>query len=544
MGTAMSKRKYKTRISSGSTVQGSDIIKLTLALFFTAFVFFPLARMFLYMDWESLQSVLSSANLKTAIGNSLVSAILSTFITMVIAYVIAYYMERSRLIGRNLFGILFVLPMLIPSISHGMGIVLLFGNNGLLTRLFGADFHIYGLPGIVVGSVLYSFPIAYLMLSDVMRYEDSSPYEAARVLGIDRLHQFTAITLPYLRKPIISIIFAVFSVIITDYGVPLMVGGTYTTIPVIMYQEVIGRLNFSTGVSYGCFLLIPAIIAFVLDLLNRDGGNTSFVSKPFAPLDNPIGKVIGYCLFLLVGLFVLLPVVSFVLLGFAHNYPTDMSFTFANIAKAFNLKLGRYLGHSVTIALFVSFIGICIAFVNAYVTARMKTKATRFLYLAAVTSAAIPGLVLGLSYVLTFKNTPIYGTLLMLIIVNTVHFFSSPYLMMYNSLLKLNENLEGVGYTLGISRWLMIRDVIIPQCRQTLWEMFSYFFVNCMMTISAVSFLATTATKPASLMITQFEAQMQLECAAIVSLCILIINLLIKAIAHYFKKHSVLSRHI
>jgi iron(III) transport system permease protein len=132
----------------------------------------------------------------------------------------------------------------------------------------------------------------------------------------------------------------------------------------------------------------------------------------------------------------------------------------------------------------------------------------------------------------------IYGTLAILVMANVVHFIASPYLMMYNSLSKLNSNLEGVGHTLGISRARMIRDVFIPQCKGTLLEMFSYFFVNCMMTISAVSFLASTANKPVSLMINQFEAQMQLECAAVVSLAILAVNLLIKGAAFTIKRIS------
>ena len=74
------------------------------------------------------------------------------------------------------------------------------------------------------------------------------------------------------------------------------------------------------------------------------------------------------------------------------------------------------------------------------------------MHLIAITSLAIPGLVLGLSYVMTFKNTPIYGTILILILVNLVHFFASPYLMMYNTFGKINQNLESVGQTLGISR--------------------------------------------------------------------------------------------
>jgi len=125
-----------------------------------------------------------------------------------------------------------------------------------------------------------------------------------------------------------------------------------------------------------------------------------------------------------------------------------------------------------------------------------------------------------------------------LIAVNMIHFIASPYLMMYNSLSKINENTEGVAHTMGIARAYMIRDVFIPQCKYTLLEMFSYFFVNCMMTISAVSFLATTANKPISLMINQFEAQMQIECAAVVSLMILGVNLLIKGTVHVLKRKN------
>ena len=141
---------------------------------------------------------------------------------------------------------------------------------------------------------------------------------------------------------------------------------------------------------------------------------------------------------------------------------------------------------------------------------------------------AIPGLVLGLSYVITFSGSAIYGTVIILIMVNIVHFIASPYLMMYNSLAKINENLEAVGDTLGIPKIRMIKDVFLPQSVSTLLEMFMYFFVNSMMTISAVSFLANTDTKPISLMINQFEAQAQLGNAAIVSIFILLINVLLK----------------
>ncbi|WP_343008496.1 hypothetical protein [Parolsenella catena] len=100
---------------------------------------------------------------------------------------------------------------------------------------------------------------------------------------------------------------------------------------------------------------------------------------------------------------------------------------------------------------------------------------------------------LGLSYMLFFKGSPLYGTIGILIMVNLVHFFASPYLMAYNALNKLNGSLESVGQTLGIPRKRMVLDVFLPQTRGTVVEMASYSFVNRMVTISAVAFSSQTS---------------------------------------------------
>lgn len=514
----------------------ADVTRILLSVVFIALVFIPLVRMFINIDSDSLHKVMASPTFSTVIANSLTATAIATILTLIIAYLLAVSIERTNIRFKSVFGIIFVLPMLIPSISNGMGLIILFGNNGIITKLFGLSASIYGLHGIVLGSILYAFPVAYLMFSDIMRYEDSSPYEAARVLGIPKFRQFTSITLPYLRKPLISVIFATFTLIITDYGVPLMVGGKYLTVPVIMYQEVIGQLNFGKGAVYGCLLLVPAVAAFIIDLANKDKGNSSFISKQFEPVGGTVRNVISYIYCSVVSIFTILTLTSFIILAFASDYPNNISFTFNNVIKTLNLRANEYLINSIIIALLVSVIGIAAAFMTAYMSARMKSKTSRFLHLSAITSAAIPGIVLGLSYVLVFHGSVVYGTIAILVMVNLVHFIASPYLMMYNSLSKINENLEGVGHTLGISRGRMIMDVFIPQCKGTMFEMFSYFFVNCMMTISAVSFLASTANKPVSLMINQFEAQMQLECAAVVSLAILAVNIIIKVTVAVMKK--------
>ena len=156
---------------------------------------------------------------------------------------------------------------------------------------------------------------------------------------------------------------------------------------------------------------------------------------------------------------------------------------------------------------------------------RTFSKLGRLVHFIALVTLTVPGMVLGLSYVLAFNSTFIYGTLAILVLVNIMHFFATPYLMMCNSFGKLNEHLEAVGDTLGISRWRLFIDVLLPQTRATQVEMFVYFFVNSMVTISAVSFLATVANKPLSLMINQFEAQMMIECSAFVSVLILVVKI-------------------
>lgn len=514
----------------------SDGIKLLLALFFIIQIFIPISMMFLKVDGETIKRVFTNETFNISVRNSVIGALISTIISVLLAYILAICVERIRIKCKRLFLVIFSLPMLIPSISHGVGLVFLFGNNGIFTNLFGININIYGLTGIVMGSVMYSFPVAFLMLSDVMKYENGEPYEAAQVLGISKIRQFTQITFPYLRKPLISVLFATFTLVVTDYGVPLLVGGKFTTLPVVMYQEVIGQLDFAKGAVYGMVLLVPAVVAFFIDLFTKDNNNSSFVTKPIVPSDRMTTKIVSYIVCVITAIFTFLPIVAFSVTAFTKSYPYDLTLSFENIRKAFDMRAGNYLFNSVVIALLVSVIGVTIAFLTAYLSARMKSPASKFLHLSVITTAAIPGIVLGLSYVLTFKTTPLYGTLAILVIVNIVHFIASPYLMMYNLLSKTNSNLEGVGYTLGINRFHMIKDVFIPMCKNTLLEMFSYFFVNCMMTISAVSFLATAVHKPLSLMITQFEAQMQMGAVAVVSLLILGVNIIMKIIVFVFGK--------
>ncbi len=502
-------------------------------------VVLPLLKMFLFIDGEALVAITSTRQFQKGLLNSLHVTTVATLISLAISFALAWSMVRTQIRRKSVWTLLLTLPMLIPSISHSSGLIILFGANGILTKALGLNMNLYGFWGIVAGSVMYSFPFAFLMIQDILKYESFTQYEVAAVLGVSRFHQLKDITAVYLRKPMISVVFSVFTMIFTDYGVPIVIGGKFQTLPVIMYHEVIGQLDFGKGSVIGFILLFPALLSFAIDSLNRDRAGGSAMAQPFVLKPSKARDAAASLFCGLVVLMVALNNAAFLVLAFAKQYPIDLTLTLQNVRKTFDMNGAEYLVNSLVISGLVALLGTGIGFVTAYLTSRMRSLSSAFLHLFSMLSLAIPGIVLGLSYALLYKGSALQGTLTLLVMANITHFFGSPYLMMYNALGKVNENLEAVGSTLGVSRLRIVLDVILPHVKGTLLEMGSYLFVNSMITISAVSFLATTANKPFSLMINQFDALMLLECSAVVSLILLLTNGLWKALVYGIKRYGI-----
>ena len=513
-------------------------LKYLLLCYLLVTMVLPIVGLFSTIRGEHIAEVFTSVQFLPMLKNSLVTTVLATVVSVALSFGLAWLLNRSKIRMKSVFVVLFTVPMLIPSISHGMGLVLLLGDNGLLTNLTGVNIGLYGYKGIIMGSVLYSFPVSFLMFNDSFHYEDYTIYEAASVLGLSKWKQFLTITLPSMSRTIISAVLAVFTMIFTDYGVPLMTGGTAMTLPVYMYREVIGMMNFSGGAVVGVVLLAPAVAAFLMDLRNSGtNASASTVTKAYHIEENRGRDLLVYVTFAVVLLILCMPIAAFVFLSFVKQYPVDMSFSMETMSRLLSSGIGMYFVNSMAVALMTALVGTCLSYFSAYITARGGRKiSSKVLHFISMLSLAIPGIVLGLSFVLTFKNLPIYSTIFILVLVNIVHFFSSPYLLAYNSLSKFNPNLEDVAKSLGISRMRILFSVYIPCTRATIVEMYSYYFVNGMITISAVSFLVNFRTMPLALLIPQLESQSFIEGTAVVSLMILVINLLEKMMAYFVKR--------
>lgn len=509
-------------------------LSIFILIFLLISVFYPLSQMLLRVEWSEFSDLIHSNSFKEALNNSLTVTIIATGLSIILAYILAFTLNRTNIKHRAVLKLLITIPMLLPSISHGLGLINLFGKNGIISSLF--NFDIIGKSGIILGSVIYAFPIAFLMLDDGFNYIDNSMYDSAKVLGLNKWETFKKVTLCYLKKTILSATFAVFTMIFTDYGVPLAVGGKYLTLPVFLYKEVIGLLDFSKGTMIGLFLLIPALVSFLFDLISKDYASGEFEGKKYDIKENKKRDIILTIFTYMTIIFIATILLSFIYYAVIDNFILNKSLSFKHLEYVINDGVGEYIFNSLIIAILVAIFGTIISYFTAYVTARTKGIVSKIIHILTISSLAIPGIVLGLSYTIGFKGAFIYNTIIILILVNIIHFIATPYLMAYNALQKINPNYELVAKTCNISIFRIIKDVIIPCTKKTIREMFSYFFVNSMITISAVTFLFNARNMPLSLLVSKYESNMMLGEAAIISLIILIINIIVKTIIYLINR--------
>lgn len=509
-----------------------------------SFCLLPLLLLLFNINVEDLKYVFKDGNFYTAIANSLLYTFISALISTILSLFTAYFLNRANIKFKKVFVLLLSIPMLVPTISIGLGFRVLFGTNGFFDSLFGIEIEGIGFLGLILGSVVVSFPATFLVLYDALRYEDKTSYDAAAIMGINTFSTFIKITLPYLKKALISSFFACFTLIFADYGVPMELAGKVKTLPMYLYEQINSSFKYGRGALIGLCLLIPSIVSFVLDLFLKEDHNNEATNAMIKQKRK--FNIISFCFIAIVILFLVIPEISFISLGFMKGYPNNISFTLENIKKIFNMStglgIGSYIKNSIILATFTGLFGTIVVFVISYFSTRINGKLSKILHLGAIATIAIPGIVLGVGYIFLFKDTNgiFYGTMTILVVVNIIHFMGSPYLMARNSFTKMNKDYEIVGNTLGLSRFKIFIKVLVPNSLKTLIEMFSYFFLNSMITISAVAFLCTYKNQPLSILITMFEKTGNYEMQAVVSITILVINVifqvLVTLINHFINK--------
>jgi iron(III) transport system permease protein len=456
----------------------------------------------------------STPTLFGSIFNSLAVAVVAMAIVIPLAFGYAYALTRSRMPFKGLFYSAALLPLFAPSLLSAISLIYLFGNQGLLKDwLLGAS--IYGPIGIIVAQVFYCFPHALIISVTALRLADARLYEAAAALGTSGPRIFRTVTLPGAKYGLINAAFVVFTLVVTDFGIAKVIGGQFNVLATDAYKQVVGQQNFEMGAVVGMVLLVPAVLAFVIDRIvqRRQVSLLSARAVPLEPKSNRVrdALLIGYCL--LVAGILLIVLGTAVWASFITYWPYNLTLTINNyVFSNFDNTGWSSYTNSVRMAGLASLLGTAIIFTGAYLVEKTKVApvARILAHLLAMLPMAVPGLVLGLGYVffVNAKWNPLgilYGTLLVLVINSIAHFYTVAHITALTALKQIDPEFESVSASLKVPFWRTFGRVTVPICLPAILDIAVYIFVNALTTVSAVIFLYGASTKLASVAIVHMD---------------------------------------
>jgi iron(III) transport system permease protein len=480
-------------------------------------------------DWSSdvCSSDLASRRFADLVVNSVAMSAVSSGIAVVLAFVFAYAIQRCIIPLKGLLTLIVMLPLFAPSLVQAQGLLLLLGRNGILNRQFGLGIDIYGFWGVVIANVFYALPFALLILSAALSVRDARIYESARMLGAGAARIFWTVTLPATRYGVAAAFFVAFTLIMTDFGNPVVIGGDFSVLATEVYNQVIGQANFELGAVIGVVLLLPAVLAQIIEkrLSSRQVHVVSAQSKPLEiKPDARRDLAFGFAAWLIAAL-VLLIIGIVVFASFVRLWPYNMSFTLKHYE--FDVQNGiAPLWTSIVVALMAALLGTLMTGLAAIVVHKLRTVATGVLTVLSLLSSAVPGMVLGLGYVLAFNDpanpvNALYGTLILIPILVVYYMHAQGFLITLTSLRQISSSFDEAATSLGAAPLRVLATVTLPLIWPNLVSVAVLYFMRAMVTLSAVIFIITPSTQVAAVSVLHLTDRGAMNQAAAFSVCIM-----------------------
>lgn len=526
------------------------IFIIILLLFFT-FLIAPLLvlffRSFVSDDggagFSNYMEALSSSTLISAIGNSIKVSGATAIITTTLAFALAYAVNFTRIYQplKSVVKVGILIPMLIPTITYGFAIMYTFGNQGLLTKLFDRNlFEIYGFNGLLIGYVIYTLPAAFLLIHNSFKYIDKKFIIVSKLMGDRTLRSFLNTVVCPLLGALGGAFVLSFILSFTDFGIPASVGGTYDVVATQLYQAMLGSIpDFSQGAVIAVLMLFPAVAGVILlNYLERFNFHYDKFSEteltPSKFRDSFFGAASVIVLLAVLSVFAVMFITPFV-----TAFPYDLSFTWQHITSIFQSNdLVSVYRNSLIVAVLTAVLGTIITYGSALLNARTPIKGKQTVDIFSMITNTVPGMVLGLSYLLLFNNSSLKGTFIIIVLCNIMHYFTTPYLMAKNALTKMNPGWETSGELLGDNWIKTVYRVILPNSVSTVLEMFSYYFINAMVTISGVIFLVSAQTTVVASKINELQHFAKFNEIFVLSVLIFLTNLLVRAVCDALQKRT------
>jgi iron(III) transport system permease protein len=426
--------------------------------------------------------------------NSLLVSAVSTALTVVVALILAYAVTRTTVPGKRFLSLMSLLPLISPPFLVSLAFILLLGRNGVITRAVGLDWSIYGFHGIVIAQIFTFLPQAYILLANVLGNIDSSLEEAAENLGAGMMTTLRRVTLALARPGLASACLIVFILCMTDFGNPILIGGRYNVLATEIYAQIIGLNDFPAAAVMSVVLLVPCLVAYLANTYVVGGRSYVTVSAGARTTLRPTPPAMRWALFALSGGIALAIAVIYALIplgSVVRLWGSDWSLSLTHYGFRSTVEGAWPIWNSVKLAVISGVLGTILALLTAYVVERRRAPAARTIAALSLLPAALPGTVIGVGYILAFNVPPLLLTGTVWILVASVIFWKFPVAVLaaINTLKQVDPAIEEAAVSLGAGAVRTFTRVVLPLLTGTAFSIFIYFFVNGMVTVSAVIFL-------------------------------------------------------
>ncbi|HHP0480639.1 TPA: putative 2-aminoethylphosphonate ABC transporter permease subunit [Vibrio campbellii] len=484
-----------------------------------------------FVGLANFATYFSSSSLWVSVGNTFTLGVIVTSVVGVLAFGYAYALTRSCMPFKGLFQILGTAPILAPSLLPAISLIFLFGNQGVAKEMLLGN-SIYGVIGISMGLIFWTFPHALMILTTSLRTSDARLYEAARALKTSPIKTFFMVTLPAAKYGLISTLIVVFTLVITDFGVPKVIGGSYNVLATDIFKQVVGQQNFAMGAVTSIMLLFPAVMAFGADRWVQKKQKSLFDTRsvPYQPEPNKARDSIClvYCSIISIAVLAVLGMAVYGSLVTFWPWNKALTLNNYNFAEMSTYGWSPFF-NSLTLAGWTAVIGTAIIFVGAYCIEKGRAfgPIRQVMQMLSVVPMAVPGMVLGLGYIFYFNdaNNPLnvlYGTMAFLVINTVVHYYTVGHMTALTALKQLPSEIEATAASVKLPQYKLFFKVTLPVCLPAILDIATYLFVNALTTTSAVVFLYSTDTIPASVSILNMDDAGQTGAAAAMAVMIMI----------------------
>ncbi|QAT38900.1 iron ABC transporter permease [Clostridium sp. JN-9] len=447
---------------------------------------------------SSYKSTLQNIDFQNTLRNTLLLGFIVGGLSTLIGFIFAYADSYIKTNFKKLFNIVSILPIISPPFVLALSAIMLFGQKGIISKqlLHIQNSNIYGLKGLIVVQTMTFFPVAYLLLTGLLKHIDPALEEAGRNMGASRWKTFTTITLPLMAPGIANAFLLTFIETVADFANPMVIGGNFSTLATQIYLQAIGNYDMQGGATIAVLLLLLTILLFVLEKYWIEKKSYITVTgkasreRELINEKNIVLPIDIFCLLItgIVMLFYILIPIGALFKIWGVNY----SLTLDNFKYVFRLGTSALSDTTLLAAIATPITGV-LAMIIAFLIVRKKFYGRSFVEFTSLLAMAVPGTVIGIGYVLAYNQKPILLTGTAAIIIISFIMRSLPVGVRSGvaALQQIDPSIEEAASDLGADTGKVFTSITLPLIKPAFFSGLVYTFVRSMTAVSAVIFLVS-----------------------------------------------------